>query len=228
MVTSVYLVRHAEAEGNQKEFFQGNIDTPLTEKGEQQLEYLAERFRGVHLDAIYFSPFQRTRLTAEAVNRHHGLNMIPEFELREINGGEWEGRSWSDLPSAFPKEYLLWTKDMAHFRAPSGDAMIDVYQRMRAAITAIAAEHAGETVAVFSHGCALRNFLSFAEFGTVNGLPDVGWSDNTAVSLAEYDTDTGAWRLVFKNDSSHLPPELSTLRQSAWNRYETATQKDEA
>ena len=44
MVTRVFLVRHAEAEGNAQEFFQGSIDTALTEKGTRQLDCLAERF----------------------------------------------------------------------------------------------------------------------------------------------------------------------------------------
>ena len=220
MVTKIYLVRHAEAEGNVREFFQGNIDTVLTEKGEQQLECLAERFRGVHLDAMYASPFQRAMLTAEAVNRHHGLKIEPEYELREINGGEWEGRFWKDLPALYPDAYRLWTTDMAAFCAPNGDAMTEVYARMQAALTKIAKAHAAETVAVVSHGCALRNFLAFVESGRIEGLPGVGWSDNTAISLVEYDGETGAWKLIFKNDSAHLPPELSTLRSSAWNRYE--------
>lgn len=220
MVTRIYLVRHAEAEGNAAEFFQGNIDTSLTDKGLSQLDPLAERFAGIPLDALYFSPYRRTQLTAEAVNRFHDLPMIPEYELREINGGEWEGRAWADLPAAFPESYRQWTQHMAEFEAPSGDTMREVWTRMIEALTRIAGENSGKTAAVVSHGCALRNFLCYAEFGDIERLGDVGWADNTAVSLVEYDSETG-WRLIFKNDSSHLPPALSTLRTSRWNRYDT-------
>ncbi len=222
MVTKIYLIRHAEAEGNQREFFQGNIDTPLTEKGEQQIEYLAKRFAEIPLDAIYTSPFQRAKLTAEAVNRYHKLPISPEYDLREINGGEWEGRAWIDIPKAFPRQYELWTEKMWLFSAPNGDSMTDVYFRMQAVMTQIAKEHAGQTVAVFSHGCAVRNFLAAVESGNIAGLAAVGWSDNTAVSLMEYDTDSDKWTLIFKNDSTHLPQSLSTLRKSQWSRYEEA------
>lgn len=220
MVTKLYLIRHAEAEGNVREFFQGNLDTALTEKGLQQLEPLAERFRKTTLDALYFSPFQRARLTAEAVNRFHRLEMIPEFELREINGGEWEGRAWKDIPELSPEQYENWTKKMWAFCAPFGEAMTGVYERMRNIMTQIARDNPGKTVGVVSHGCALRNFLAFVEFRRIEGLPDVGWSDNTAVSLVEYDDQADKWTLIFKNDSGHLPAELSTLRTSSWNRYE--------
>lgn len=219
MVTKIYLVRHAEAEGNAAEFFQGNIDTPLTDKGIQQLDCLAERFRSIPLDALYFSPYQRTRLSAEAVNHFHGLSMIPEYDLREINGGEWEGRTWAELPLEFPEAYRQWTTHMAAFAAPYGDTMRDVWERMTDVMTRIERENRGKTVAVVSHGCALRNFLCYVEFRDAERLGDVGWADNTAVSLVEYDTESG-WRLVFKNDASHLPPELSTLRSSHWNQYE--------
>ena len=220
MVTRLYLVRHAEAEGNVKEFFQGNIDTDLTEKGRRQLDCLAERFRDIPIEVMYTSPFRRALMTAEAVNRYHGLPLHKDFALREINGGGWEGRTWAEIPTLYPHQYELWTQKMHLFCAPCGDAMSNVYARMRNALTKIAQENPGKTCAVVSHGCALRNFLCYAEFGRIDRLKDVGWSDNTAVSLVEYDGETGRWTLIFKNDSSHLPPELSTLRNSAWNRYE--------
>ncbi len=220
MVTTLYLVRHAEAAGNAQEFFQGTINTALTERGLRQLEYLAARFRGIPLEMIWTSPYQRAKMTADAVNRHHALPLQTEEQLREINGGEWESLKWTELPVRYPQEYRMWTEHMAQFKAPNGDAMTDVYARMQAVMTGIARAAAGKTIAVVSHGCALRNFLSFVEFGTIAGLPDVGWADNTAVSLVEYDCDTGKWKLNYKNDSSHLPPECSTLRHSAWNRYE--------
>lgn len=209
MVTTIYLIRHAEAEGNVVPFFQGSLDTALTEKGEQQLEYLAERFREIPLDAIYFSPYQRARMTAEAVNRYHNLNMIPEYDLRELNGGSWEGRRILDLREEYPKEFQVWVEHMQDFQAPNGDAMTEVYARMRRIMQKIADENPGKTVAVFTHGCALRNFLSYVESGSITGLPAVGWGDNSAVSLVEYDTEAG-WKLIYKNDSSHLPQDAHT------------------
>jgi len=209
MVTTIYLIRHAEAEGNVVPFFQGSLDTALTEKGEQQLEYLAERFREIPLDAIYFSPYQRARMTAEAVNRYHNLNMIPEYDLRELNGGSWEGRRIPDLRVEYPEAFQVWVEHMQDFQAPNGDAMTEVYARMRRIMQKIADENPGKTVAVFTHGCALRNFLSYVESGSITGLPAVGWGDNSAVSLVEYDTESG-WKLIYKNDSSHLPQDAHT------------------
>lgn len=220
MVTRLYLVRHAEAEGNVREFFQGTMNTALTEKGLRQTECLAERFKDIALDAVYTSPFRRAVQTAEAVNRYHGLPLIRNPQLREIAGGRFEGMKWADIPQKFPAEYARWTKKMQTFCAPDGDRMTAVYARMRKVMTKIARDAAGKTAAVISHGCALRNFLAYVESGSIDGLGAVGWSDNTAVSLVEYDHGKERFRLIFKNDSSHLPEALSTLRGSAWNRYD--------
>lgn len=216
MVTTVYLVRHGEAEGNVLPYFQGTADTDLTDKGRTQLDYLAERFRDIPLDAVYYSPWRRAKATAEAVNRTHHLEMIPEYDLHELDGGDWEGIPVSELQTRYPAEFRVWTDQIWKFQAPHGETMQSVYDRMAAAVTRIARENAGKTIAVCSHGCALRNFLCYVEFGDIARLNDTGWADNTAVSCAEYDPENG-WRLIMKNSISHLPKELRARPNPAWS-----------
>ncbi len=219
MKTKVYLVRHAEAMGNVNEFFQGRTDCEISPKGKKQLDCLAERFRDIHFDVLYSSPLSRTRETAAAVNRYHGLDIIYDPQLIEINGGEWEGKKWADIPVLYPEEYHLWTEDMANFRTEKGEAMTEVFDRMKKAVDNIVRSNVGKTVTVVSHGCALRNYLCYAAGDPITKLADVGWSDNTAVSLIEYD-DSFRPTVIFKNDASHLTPELSTLAHSKWCRYD--------
>ena len=106
-MTRIYLVRHAEAMGNVQEFFQGRTDCEVSEKGKKQLELLAERFKDIPIEAIYSSPLKRTIDTAEAVNKYHGLPIIRDEGLIEVDGGVWEGKPWADLPKLYPVEYDL-------------------------------------------------------------------------------------------------------------------------
>ena len=214
-MVKAYLVRHAEAQGNVREFFQGHIDTEVSEKGRKQLECLAERFKDIDFDRIYSSPLKRTVSTAEAVNRYHGKEIIYDSGLVEINGGVWEGVKWADLPVKFPAEYDLWVNRMYDFSVENGEKMTDVFERMKKTVGRIVRENEGKTIVIVSHGCALRNFLSYAEFDDITRLADVGWSDNTAVSEIKFDSDLKP-TIVYKNDSGHLPPELSTLAFSRW------------
>lgn len=201
--------------GNVEEFFQGQTDCELSEKGRKQLECVAEYFKNIPIEAIYSSPLKRTVSTAEAVNKYHNLPIIRDEGLIEINGGVWEGKPWADLPKLYPVEHDLWKNHMEKFYIAGGEKMTEVFARMKAAVNKIAAENDGRTIAVVSHGCALRNFLCYAMGKPISSLKDVGWSDNTAVSLVEY--ENGIPKIIFKNSNDHLTEELSTLSKSKWS-----------
>ncbi len=55
MVTKLYLIRHCEALGNINDTFQGSIDEDITDKGQRQLDKLAERCKNIPFDVIYSS-----------------------------------------------------------------------------------------------------------------------------------------------------------------------------
>lgn len=65
-MTEIYIVRHAEAEGNTNRMFQGSVDTNISENGEKQLERLMKRALDFDVDKIYSSPLKRAQKTAEA------------------------------------------------------------------------------------------------------------------------------------------------------------------
>lgn len=222
MTTKIYLIRHAEAEGNWRRTFQGHSNGEISEKGRRQLELLAERFRDIPLDAVYSSPLRRAVATAQAVN-HAGLPIITDDRLMEINGGGFEGLRFDELSEHFPSEHENWRLAPHLFTAPNGESMASVYARMREVMGEIARNNAGKTVAVASHGCAIRNYQCFA-LGL--GLPRIGevtWCDNTAVTLLEYGEDFTP-RVVALGDSSHLPESESTLATQSW--WRTTPERD--
>ncbi len=62
MRTAVYIIRHAEAEGNVYRRCHGQYNALLTTRAYKQLPYLAKRFENVPLAAVYSSDlFPRTR-----------------------------------------------------------------------------------------------------------------------------------------------------------------------
>lgn len=219
LVTKVYLVRHAEAMGNILEVFQGHTDKPLTDKGRKQLECLSERFRDINFDVLYSSPLERTMDTARAVDKYHNHEIIQDSELIEINGGVWEGKKWADIPKLYPAEYDLWVNKMHDFHVENGETMVQVYERMKNAVNKIVKANIGKTIVIVSHGCAIRNYLCYASGKGVEVINDMGWADNTAVSLVQYDDDLNP-SIIFKNNSDHLTDELSTLKGSKWCKPE--------
>lgn len=219
-MTRIYLIRHAEAEGNVKRLFQGHIDADISQNGEKQLIRLAERFADIHLDALYASPLRRAYKTAQAVDSAQHLPIITDEGLMEINGGQWEGKPWAKLPELYPEENEAWENAPWNFAPKGGEPMRHVYDRMWETVCRIAREHPGQTVGVTSHGCAIRNFLCRAHGWQIERLNDVSWCDNTAVSIVEFPQD-GTAILRLENDASHLDGELSTFAKQDWWRKGT-------
>lgn len=128
-MTRVILIRHCEAEGNVKQIFQGHTDAPITENGRRQLELLALRLRNTKIDVLYSSPLVRAYETAVAINQYHNLPILQEQGLMELDGGEWEGIPWTDLPEKFPEMAEIWWTAPYEFVSEQGESMRQIYDR---------------------------------------------------------------------------------------------------
>ncbi|MCD7735343.1 MAG: histidine phosphatase family protein, partial [Clostridiales bacterium] len=102
-MTTVYIVRHGEAEGNLYRRIHGQYDSSLTENGLRQVVALEERFRPIHLDAVYSSDLRRCRQTARALYEHKGLPLQLDTGLREMDLVEWEDRPWGEVRRTDPE-----------------------------------------------------------------------------------------------------------------------------
>lgn len=202
-MTTIYLIRHAEAEGNLYRIAQGQHDSNLTDRGWRQVEALARRFADIHIDAVYSSDLYRTRATATAIYKPKGLPLRPEPGLREIYVGDWEQRTWGDIARRTPEAMADFGSRMDRWSIPGAETPAQVLVRIRGAVENIVKENPGKTVAVFSHGYAIR--LLLASLRGIS-LRDTGartpTGDNTAVSLLE--GDENGLRVVWQNDNSHL------------------------
>ena len=56
----LYLIRHAEADGNLYRVAQGQDDSSVTDRGLRQIAALERRFEGAAIDAAYSSDLYRT------------------------------------------------------------------------------------------------------------------------------------------------------------------------
>ena len=87
--TTIYLIRHAEAEGNLYRRIHGHYDTNVTENGLRQIAALEQRFRDIPVDAVYSSDLTRTCRTARALAEPKGLPIQTDSRFREIYLGAW-------------------------------------------------------------------------------------------------------------------------------------------
>lgn len=216
-MTRIYLIRHAEAEGNLYRRLHGWYNSIITGNGYRQIAALEERFRGVQIDAVYSSDLFRTCTTASAIYKSRGLELKTRRALREIHVGEWEDLPFAEVVQHYPEEFQRFNTNHPDYRCAGSETFAQVRQRAGDAILAIARENPGKTVAVFSHGVAIRNSLArFMGCSLEETAEKVPHGDNTAVALLEVEGDRV--KVVYFNDNSHLTEEISTFARQLWWR----------
>ncbi len=215
-MTTIYLIRHAEAEGNLYRRIHGWYDALVTENGLRQIQALAHRFRGERIDAAYSSDLYRTQATAQAVTAPRGLTLRLHPGLREVNMGAWEDRTWGDVRRWDGERLSQFNRSDPAWQAPNGESLAQAGRRCAAALEEIARSHPEQTVAVFSHGTAIRQALAHIRGVEPKDWPGLPHSDNTAVTCLAW--DGAAFHVIYQGDNSHLDESLSTLARQSWWR----------
>ncbi|NMA24582.1 MAG: histidine phosphatase family protein, partial [Clostridiales bacterium] len=218
-MTTVYLIRHAEAEGNLYRRIHGQYDSLVTARGKKQIAELEKRFEGIHVDFVYSSDLLRARETAGAIHKSRGLELVLSRQLREVCMGAWEDLTWGEVERFEPKQLEYFNNNPALWKVDGCEDFYSLQRRLTKAIRGIASKHDGKTIAVVSHGSAIRTSLS----GVLNVPPQeimrIPHSDNTAVTLLRI--GNGNVTVEYMGDNSHLPEELSTFAHQKWWRENT-------
>ncbi len=103
----------------------------------------------------------RARQTAEAIAAPHGLQLRLEPRLRERHYGRFEGRTYEEIERIDASAYRRWRERDPDFALPGGgETLLALHERIEATLRDLACRHAGEMIAVVTHGgvldCAYR------------------------------------------------------------------------
>ncbi len=213
-MTTIYLIRHAEAEGNIFRRLHGQYNSNVTPNGMRQIAALSKRFADIPIDAVYASDLIRTQTTASAICRPKRLPLHTDPRFREMNCGVWEDFPFGQFDRLDHESSYNFSHHPRIWRA-EGSEPFEVYTgRFLAALNEVVRENKGKTVAIFSHGMVLRGVLQTLFFPNEEGA--VGHSENTAVSRLLW--EDGRFTADFLQDASHLPYEISTVGKQRWWR----------
>lgn len=154
--TELWLVRHGQTDWNVQRRYQGHTDIPLNSLGREQAHELAAELNGSQIAAVYSSDLSRAMETAAILAHHTSDHQVtPDRRLREISMGDWEGRTLFEVNQELPDgaDGLAYTE--AHSRAPGGESLAEVAERVRAFADEISERHVGQIVLVVMHGLSL-------------------------------------------------------------------------
>ncbi|MBI4317273.1 MAG: histidine phosphatase family protein [Chloroflexi bacterium] len=150
-MTRLILVRHGQTNWNVEGRYQGKTDVPLNAWGLKEAARLAETLRDWPIAAVYSSALSRAYQTAEAVAVLHGLAVVRDARLNEMDQGEWEGLLYGEILECYGAILSAWVYRPASVRLPGGETLAEVRQRVLAALAEIASSHPRHTVCIVGH-----------------------------------------------------------------------------
>ncbi len=131
------LVRHGETEWNRLRRIQGISDQELNETGRKQAEALAQAMKDKDVTAIYASPLKRAQDTAHAIGRHHAVEIVTLFGLREMDAGEVDGLTYKEMAVQYGDFLEKWMRDCSSVRPPGGCTLPELQDQVWGAIEEI-------------------------------------------------------------------------------------------
>jgi alpha-ribazole phosphatase len=154
----ITLIRHGATEANTQKFYAGSTDLPLTTEGERQAEALTERVKAMRPDKILSSPLRRAQDTAKIATS--GINVEIEIDdnLREVDFGKWERKSYTQLARDHKDELDRWFSWDPDFGFPEGESFKQFSERVKDVMKMIIDESAGSLI-VFTHGGVISHLM---------------------------------------------------------------------
>jgi len=219
-MTTIYLVRHAQAEGNLCRRMHGQYDSNLTAHGLRQLVDLQKRFEAVSVDACYTSDLTRAKNTAMAICIPNQLEYRVDPGFREVSVGIWEDVSFGYLNTFHARKMIEFGRDQVNWQVQGSETYQQYTTRFLDSLERAVLRHSGGTIAIVSHSIVMKAVLN--RLFPREAIPH---SANTAVSCLQY--ENGTYHVVYLNDSSHLDKKLYTSSRQKWWQQPGA-QKDDA
>ena len=142
------FARHGETDWNAERRLQGGTDTALNSKGRQQAAKLAERLKGIHLDAVYSSTLSRSRDTAEIARGEVALKSLAG--LNERNHGKFEGKKVDGSDPATEQEWRRRRRDPED-EFDGGESLNQFDERVRTTFETIRNQHSSGAILIVAH-----------------------------------------------------------------------------
>ena len=167
----LYIVRHGETEWNVIKRFQGQLNTPLTEKGMEKLRKTGKKLENVLFDQVYTSELGRTVASAEIIlNENNGyknnkLELQKLAELNEVYFGVWQGLTYEEVFLKYPEEADNYFYNVKNYNAENVEAenLKDALERFLKGINKILNRHKSGNILVVTHGTVFEMFINYVE-----------------------------------------------------------------
>ena len=155
---TLHFVRHGATDASEASVYTGRSDVPLTAHGREQALALRPYLHRVQDALILSSPRKRSLVTAELALPERARNIEIVDRLSEIDFGDWEGLTFSEVAAEFPEAVERWMREPDGFRFPGGESVMEFRIRIAGIIDDLVTGSA-RCVLIFTHGGVIRTAL---------------------------------------------------------------------
>ena len=183
-MTKLILVRHALTTDNQNNRLSGHIDSVVSESGKKQIDKLTIYLEKIEIDKIYTTTSSRTKDTVKQIAKLKKIEIIEKETLKEISFGDFEGITFDEIKSNYPKQFQDMIDKGYEYKYPNGESLIDSYNRVANEISKIIFDNKDKTILICSHGGTIRNIITYL----ISNSYEYHWNfkiDNASITILE-------------------------------------------
>ena len=167
----IIFLRHAQAENNTKRILAGRTDgVPLTKEGLEQSERIAKYLKPLNISAIYSSPIERAKHTAEIVAKHNSLNYELDSRLTELDMGKFTCKPYEEIFAKYGNIFLKYYENDPAITEHEIETFPQVKKRVLDMVNYIVKKHKNENVLLVTHMDPIKIMLSEIMYLTPQAL----------------------------------------------------------
>lgn len=191
----LYIVRHGETEWNVIKRFQGQLNTPLTEKGIKKLKETGKNLENVLFEEVYTSELERTVNSAEIIlNENRGyknkkMELKKLAELNEAYFGVWQGLKYEEVFLKYPEEANNYFYNVKNYKAENVKAenLKDALERFLRGINKILDNHKSGNILIVTHGTVFETFINYVENSSIFDIDERTLMGNGDYKIFSYE-----------------------------------------
>jgi len=157
----IIFLRHAQAENNTKRILAGRTEgVPLTKTGIEQAERIAKYLAPIDISAIYSSPIERAKHTAEIVAKNCSLDVVLDERLTEIDMGKFTCMNYDDMFAKYGNIFLKFYENDPVIAEHEVETFPDVQKRVLDMVDHVLKKHNNENVVLVTHMDPIKSMLA--------------------------------------------------------------------
>ena len=155
------FLRHGQAKNNTERILAGRTEgVPLTETGIKQSEHTAELLKHMNISAIYSSPIERAKHTAEIAGKHNSLDVTIDDRLNELDMGKFTGMPYDEIFKSHGNVFMKFYNGELEIAHNGVETFPDVKKRILGIVDYVIEKHPDENVLLVTHMDPIKAMLS--------------------------------------------------------------------